>query len=269
MSFINLKRLFSLIAIAGALMGSRAAIASDHDDGEIDLKGRSLNLTDLFVFREDWQHAGGDNSKLVMIMNTNPRSLPGQQYFFSTNARYEFHISRVANRQTRPTGADDITLRFTFGDPVVDTKANGSIASGYQPVTMVTIKDGVETAATSTINSCSITDSATDAVATCADGSDMSVGTSTFKVFAGMRQDPFFFDVNGFFQTRRSLLNNVVASKFASNGVGYNAGSGDFTAYYNVNSIAVSVPMAFLQADSRGGFANTIFDVWETISIAD
>jgi hypothetical protein len=94
--------------------------ASDHDDGELDLKGRSLNLTDLFVFREDWQDGSqADSGNLVLIMNTNPRSLARQQYNFSTQGRYEFHLGRVtaANKNVAPTGSSDVLIRFEFGAP--------------------------------------------------------------------------------------------------------------------------------------------------------
>lgn len=95
--------------------------ASDHDDGEVDTKGRNLNLTDLFVFREQDQNAKAGQDDLIFVMNTNPRSLPRQQYYFSDTAQYNFKISRVNNKDATPTGQPDVSLRFLFSAP----KTNG------------------------------------------------------------------------------------------------------------------------------------------------
>ena len=91
----------SAVALASAL-GAGAYFnhseASDHDDGERDIKSRALNLTDHFAFKSPT--APGE---LSLIMYFNPRSLPGKQYFLSPQARYEFHVTRVATRTTAPS----------------------------------------------------------------------------------------------------------------------------------------------------------------------
>jgi hypothetical protein len=113
-------------------------MASDHDDGEVDTKGRNLNLTDLYAFREQDQNPAAKPDDLVLIMNTNPRSIARQQYFFSTNARYEFKLSRVSDNNATPTGKEDMTLRFEFGAPD---------ARKQQPIKFTAIKDGQEMSA--------------------------------------------------------------------------------------------------------------------------
>jgi hypothetical protein len=109
----------SIVALAlAAVVGVSAGLlnASDHDDGEADLKGRALNITDLFIFREKDQNPGASDGDLVMIMNVNPRSLPRQQCAFSTSAVYGLHVSRVANNDATPTGAANANLRFETND---------------------------------------------------------------------------------------------------------------------------------------------------------
>lgn len=215
---------------------SNVANASDHDDGESDLKGRAVNLTDLYVFREDNQNGvGADNDQLILIMNSNPRSVAGQQYYFSDKARYEFHVTRVGDNSAIPTGADDVILRFTFGAPD---------ANKQQAITLTTIKGGTETAATGALLTTALPGT-TEVVNTA------TVGGDTLSVFAGLREDPFFFDVTSFFQTRAT---GMVALKGSNDAV-------DFTAGYNVNSIVARVPIAFLQSAGE-----TNFDVWTTIS---
>jgi glycogen debranching enzyme len=120
-----------LVLIAG--FGAISIMASDHDDGEVDTKGRNLNLTDLYAFREKDQNPSAADGNLVFIMNTNPRSLARQQYYFSTRARYEFKVTRVTNNDATPTGKPDVVLRFEFGAPN---------AYNQQQVKLTAIRDG-------------------------------------------------------------------------------------------------------------------------------
>src|SRR5678815_4148447 len=101
----------ALLTAAG-IATTKFAVASDHDDGETDIKARALNLTDHFAFRSP-----AATSELSLIMYFNPRSLPGRQYFLSTNARYEFHVSKVASKTATPTTKDDWVFRFEAGAP--------------------------------------------------------------------------------------------------------------------------------------------------------
>lgn len=216
--------------------------ASDHDDGEVDTKGRNVNLTDLYVFREGDQNPQASQDDLVLIMNTNPRSLARQQYYFSTNARYEFHIARVADNNATPTGESDVTLRFEFGAPN---------AEQVQPVQITALQGD------KVLHSTAMT---TPLSQTQANVQSVSLGDNQFSVFAGLREDPFFFDVEQFFRVRAGLAGKgpAVGFRSASEAV-------DFTKGYNVNAIAVRVPIRFLQDNTS---AKT-FDVWQTISVKD
>ena len=221
---------------------------SDHDDGELDLKGRALNLTDLYVFREDSQTANpGDSGNMILIMNLNPRSMPGQEYFFSTRARYEFHLTRnQADQKTvRPTGRDDITFRFSFGAPD---------AAGKQAINFTAITNNNEYVSNSGMTT-PLGNSKAGNITT----NQLIANGSTFGVFAGLREDPFFFDVEQFFKVRAQALSTQTFLGFLPSG-----DAKDFTHNYNVLSIVMRVPINFLQ---NGDATNTIFDVWETISI--
>ena len=78
----NVLRLNAVVLGVSLTLGGMAGYtnASDHDDGEVDTKGRNLNLTDLYVFRDGDQNPQGSKDNLVFIMNTNPRSVARQQY---------------------------------------------------------------------------------------------------------------------------------------------------------------------------------------------
>lgn len=247
---MNLKK---LIALGGLALGLSLGVAiipqhaktSDHDDGEVDTKGRNLNLTDLFVFREKDQNSTASSGDLIFIMNTNPRSLARQQYYFSTRARYEFKVTRVTNNDATPTGKSDVVLRFQFSAP------NNQ---GQQDITVTAIQDGVKSVArtkgkTTPLNPNPSTPPIINQI---------SVGGSTLSVFAGLREDPFFFDVEQYFRVRAGArgIGPTVGFRPPSNAV-------DFAKGYNVNAIAVRVPRSFLQ----GATSAKTFDVWETISV--
>ena len=217
-------------------------VASDHDDGEADLKGRALNITDLYAFREKDQNPGAADGDLVFIMNVNPRSLPRQQYYFSTNAAYQIHVDRIGSNDATPTGQTDVLLRFEFGAPAKD---------GSQRIKLTAKRDGQTFEAESgTLRTTPLAAAATPNVAR------VSIGVGTLSIFAGLREDPFFFDVEQYFKVRAGAAGLGPAVGFRNPGY-------DFTAGYNVLSIAVRVPRAWLQGRTQA----TTFDVWSTISV--
>lgn len=233
-------------AIASGL-GVWSARASDHDDGENDNKARALNLTDVYAFREDWQTGNpADAGNLIVIMNVNPRSLPRQPYYFSTNARYELHFGRVtaAAVDLAPTGLEDVILRFEFGPE----------SQGTQLLTATWVEGGEETVASPAIVPASTTSLENSTNNTAFSINDFTANGHTFTVFAGLREDPFFFDVESFFRMRGG--EGVAAIRTTSEAV-------DFTSGYNVSSIVTRIPIAAL----AGAGDDDKFDIWATVSL--
>jgi hypothetical protein len=230
----------ALVMASSVLAGSQLLTASDHDDGEMDMKGRALNITDLYAFRERDQNPAAADGELVFMMNVNPRSLARQQYYFSTTAQYALHVGRVSNNDATPTGRADATLRFEFGAPSRD---------GSQRIKIIAVRDGVTSEA-------DLPNVRTTPLGTAPIVNRVSVGGGMLQLFAGLREDPFFFDVEQYFRVRAGALKLGPAVGFRSPGV-------DFTAGYNVLSIAVRVPRAWLQ----GRTSATTFDVWTTVSV--
>ncbi|MBE9031563.1 DUF4331 domain-containing protein [filamentous cyanobacterium LEGE 11480] len=213
--------------------------ASDHDDGEVDTKGRNLNLTDLYVFREKDQNPQASADDLVFVMNTNPRSVARQQYFFSTRARYQFHVTRVNNKDAMATGRSHMIIRMKFGKP----DKNQS-----QPVTVTVLGNGKPRsfrAQTTPLNQP-------------AQSYQGRVGQHHIAMFAGLREDPFFFDVEQFFRVRAGARKTGPAVGFRDPSKAL-----DFAKGYNVNTVALRVPIKLLQA----GTDAKVFDVWQTISL--
>ena len=258
--------------ISAAILGtSHVGLASDHDDGETDSKSRALNLTDHYVFKS--------GSDLSLVMYFNPRALAGTQYLMSPNARYEFHLAKVASKTAAPSTADDFVFRF---------EAGAADAGGVQPVTLTILKNGA-VVGTHTGKSTDFASSKanTNQSLTINTGSAGGVG---FKYFVGMRADSFHFDVTRFFQVRaflasrffggaggngnkdtpfpaptcdgKTFLSGAGAHNYSVDGVHlFNPPScaPDFTKNYNVTSIALNVPIADLDG--------TVFDTWSTISV--
>ncbi len=230
------------------LLNPGGLVASDHDDGETDNKARALNLTDLYAFREKDQNpnAGVPEGDLVFVMNTNPRSVARQQYYFSPNARYNFHVTRVANKNDAATGHKDLTLWFKFRAP----------RGNQQEINVILDDEEGRSVVTHTVSGGPIL---TTPVNGPADRppivNEIDIRGHKVRVYAGLREDPFFFDVEQYFRVRAGALGIGPAAGFRNPGL-------DFAAGYNVNAIVVSVPLALLHGTTK----TTVFDVWETIS---
>ncbi|GAB4461473.1 MAG: hypothetical protein OHK0037_10600 [Elainellaceae cyanobacterium] len=255
-----LKQAIAFSALAGLLSVTATGLtsslkpaplqASDHDDGDIDVRSRALSLTDLYVFREIDQNRAARAGDLVLVLNTNPRSLARQQYYFSSNAQYDIKIARVANVDNAPVPQPDLTLRFTFSPP---NKGN------RQVVTLTTLDGNGRGTSTNTTTGGSriLTTAITDTVPRL---NTVRARGSNLTVFAGLREDPFFFDVEAYFRVRAAVAGFGPAAGFRSPDTAI-----DFAKGYNVNTIVVRVPQRLL---AGGGNVNT-FDVWGTLNIRD
>jgi hypothetical protein len=270
----------STALVAALALGATMHVgqASDHDDGENSFKERALNLTDHFAFKSP-----ADPTKLSLVMYFNPRSLPGRQYSMSTNARYEFHVSKVADKLAGPTVKDDYVFRF---------EAQSPDAAGVQQIKLTVLKDGAEVGA--------VDGSSTSFGASKANQIKTNTGNAggiDVQWFVGQRADSFHFDVVRFFQVRAfladrlfggpdgngnpnaSLADNCRGDKFLLPALGMGGEAGnvsdgdninlfnppscapDFTKNLNVTAIVLNVPIAQL-----GG---TVFDTWSTISVGE
>lgn len=261
----------SVIA-AGAIAGTaymNTGHASDHDDGETDLKARALNLTDNFAFK-----SGND---LSLVLYTNPRSLPGRQYFLSPNARYELHVSKAATKTTAPTAADDYVFRFEASPP---------LPTGNQMITLTVLANGTVVGTHSGMSTAFSGSKANSSIVSNAG----TVGSFDVRYFVGQRADSFYFDVNRFFEVRSFLAQRFFGGAggtgdntatlaancnnqglFSENGGPTDADgvnlwnppscAPDFTKGLNVTAIVLNVSLASLSGE--------IFDTWSTISVKE
>jgi hypothetical protein len=270
MSLLSTSMLAAAAMIATA---GHTVYASDHDDGETDLKSRALNLSDHFAFRSPT-----DPTKLDLVMYFNPRSLPGRQYTMSTKARYEFHVSKAATKTTAPTMADDYVFRFEAAD---------DDGTGVQNVTLTAFVNGTQSG-TLAGKTTTIAASKAGTLTT----NTGKAGAIDAKFFIGPRADSFHFDVVRFFQVRAFLAQRFfggpggigdATATLAPNcrGDAFLGAEGpggadndkvnlfnppscapDFTKDLNVTAIVLEVPISEL-----GG--GTVFDTWSIVSVAE
>ena len=206
-------KLLLLVAASGILLGGTMLFAADHIDSPA-VTNQSTDITDVYVFR------GQDPSNLVFVANTQGLMAPSAtgNAKFDQNTLVEFNIDN---------NGDNIE------DLVIQCELDGNKMRVHGPIkpSMTGNQSRIEGGVTAEVNVTQY-------------GSAAQIGASNgIKVFAGPRDDPFFFDLNQF--------KKVIAGSDA----GFNNPGSDTFAGTNVMSIVVEVPKALL------GSANTI-NVW-------
>lgn len=211
--------------------------AADHLDAPTAKSNHQIDITDLYAFKS--------GAGTTLIMNVNPLTTPADSKTarFSTSALYEFKVDVSGD------GVADISYRVKFG--ATRFASDGAVVQNYavrratgdsarrNEWTGVNYGGGGTTAYQRTINR-------------------VTTLTGGIRGFAGVRDDPFFFDLAGFATFKTELLKGTTDVPTLL---------GDFTgtdtfAGTNVSSIALWVPDRYL-----GGTGRHI-GVWATTSLA-
>ena len=221
------------ITVAVAILAGQRLLASDHQDTpEVELNPR-MDINDVFAF------PGSGADRIVLAMTTSS-PLQGTSASFDNNLLYQFRIDSDGD------AIEDRVIQVTF---------NGTGAN--QTVTV----RGPVAPATTGMRSVLVTDPQAISGAV-----GQSLGTATgVQVFAGLRDDPFFIDLEQFFAIvpdRRpstgplSQPQTQTATSFRSPGI-------DFLRDYNALAIVVEVPKAML---TNASGADASIGVWGTVS---
>ncbi len=181
-----------------ALLPASATMGADHLEAPAVQADGSIDIADLFLF----QNPNNANNS-VMVLTVNPFAGSGNSgTTFNPNASYQFQFDNDGD------AVADVTYATTFAAPV----------AGTQAYTVTRTSGGV-----SSVIATSTTDVAGSTVGTAAGG----------QVQAGLFDDPFFFDLNGF-----------------SNGLAFTGD--DAFAGANVSAIVLDIP----SSDFIGGSPN-------------
>ncbi|HQZ51500.1 MAG: DUF4331 family protein [Chitinophagaceae bacterium] len=215
-----MKKKLLLGSLLGVVMVGGIIFAADHIDAPA-VTGAgpsSLNndITDIYAFQSP-----ADNSKMVFVMNTQGLLSPAASATatFPSNVMFEFNIDNSGDN------VEDLVIQClvqngrmrVYGPVVVGTPGITSTGKTSGPMTEVAVTSYA---------------SATPVTATNANG---------VRVFAGPRDDPFFFD---FTRYNMVLANPVIG--FANPGNDTFKGS-------NVMSIVVEVPKSLLGTSATIG----------------
>ena len=205
------KKLLALSIVGMALLGG-IIYAADHIDAPAVTGANSTSLgndiTDIYAFQNP-----GDNTKMDFVINTQGllSSSASGSASFPSNVMYELNIDNTGDN------VEDLVIQFLIQNGKV--RAYGPVAPAAAGTTSTVKTNGPMTEAAVT-----------------AYGSSPVIGSNSngIKVFAGPRDDPFFFDLTRF----KEVIGGTQTS-FRNPGVDAFAGT-------NVMSLVIEVPKSLL-----------------------
>jgi len=233
-----------IVAAAASLVMPLALIqtarGSDHADTPDNAKNPGQDLSDVYVFPSP-----SDSSKVVLVMNASPLITPAEiaSRRFDPNVLYQFKIDNTGDN------VEDLVIQARFKGTGSNQQCmiSGPAAPSETGIKSTWLKP------------------------------DENVGTfdNTFtlsngvKVFCGTREDPFFFDLEQFFNILPDraypITHQEVADPDAPQATSFRNPGIDFLSngHYNVLSIVVELPKTMLK-----GTNGDKIGVWCTTSKA-
>lgn len=215
-----------MLTLALFAIGVQRAVGSDHADTPQIAQSPGTDITDVFLFPSP-----GNANNVVLVMTVNPLITPPTKNntFFDPNVLYQFKIDRNND------AVEDLVIQAKF----TGTGANQTvhIAGPAAPASTGTTNTFLAPhATTGTFN-------------------QTFSPTANMQVFAGVREDPFFFDLERFFEIlpdRATPINGIPvnnpndpqATTWRAAGQAF-----DFLSNgnYSVLAIVVELPKSMLQ----------------------
>ena len=230
----------TLLLAAAASMGFalRTSLASDHQDTpEVELHPR-LDINDVYAF------PGTSPDRMALVLTTSSPITPAA----STGAGFDPGILYQIKVDNTGDGVEDVVLQFTF-----DGQGNAQ---------QVTMRGPLTPSQTGTLTSVASTGP------TLTGATNSIIGSpSGIQLFAGLRDDPFYIDLEQFFKIipdrapvqgpLSKIGPNPEASAFRDPGI-------DFLRGINTLAIAVELPESLLLPPGAG--ADPKLGIWATTS---
>ena len=215
------RLLFALLA-GVALITAGVIYASDHIDAP-NVKNKTTDITDLYAFQST------DNANnLVFVLNTQGLLSPAA----TATAKFDENTLIQLNIDNTGDAVEDLVIQCKYNASTKKMEVYGPIKPSATG-----LRSKIEGHMTASV----------DVTPYNASTPISATGSTGVKVFAGPRDDPFFFDLN---QYHKILAGT--ASGFANPGSDAFAGT-------NVMSVVLEVPKALLNAPSSGNL-----NVWLT-----
>jgi hypothetical protein len=186
----KLERMLLGIVAAVCLSAPLPSLAADHRDAPTVDDYSAIDINDVFMFRDPPCNAAPCASKnLVMVLSTQAVANPkfGPSYHFQSNALYRFNFSTTptAIKLGKPTASIDVVFSPFGNNP--SCPAPRPLCQTFRvffPDNRVVEGPVTQGTANATPNQPVVTRIVTP--------------QGPIKVFAGPREDPFFFDLVGF-----------------------------------------------------------------------
>src|SRR5499433_1044121 len=188
--------------------------AADHAEATNVAADPGADLADVFAFLDP-----NDNSKVVLAMDVEGFVVPSELLnlsFFAPDVTYEFQIENTGD---------------AIADQFIDVTFSPQTSRSKPQTATIKLPNGAQFTAPTTVQTLAATPN--PFVVT----TDPATGVS---FFAGLTDDPFFFDIVGFSRFMASVtLGNPDPTKLQR--------GRDSFAGYNIHMIALSVPAALLK----------------------
>jgi hypothetical protein len=244
--------------------------ASSHREAPLIAMDPEADITDFYFFRS----YEPDRANYVdLIMNVIPGEEPsaGPNYYnFDPNVLYTFNVDNNAN------GTDNVQFQFQFTTEFRGVNKNLGLFLGFVALPPITALDGAgseglgirQKYTVTMIKNGTKTELASGLIAVPSNVGRRTMpdypglakqgiytvknDSNSIRVFAGQRQDPFYIDLGGVFDTlnlRRSPLPLLTTAEDANDKV--NPFGVDMLSGFNVNTIALEVPASMLTSDGK------------------
>lgn len=215
------SKIMLTVAITLVISGS-IVWAADHVDSPA-VTNQTTDITDVYAFR------GADANNIVFVGNTQGLLAPSA----TATAKFDVNTLLEFNIDNNNDNIEDLVIQAIY---------DGTKMKFYGPVvpSQKGTKSQIEGAVTAEVN---VTPYGSSPIT--------ATGTNGIKVFAGPRDDPFFFDLNQF----KKVIGGTAT--------GFNNPGTDSFAGTNVLSLVVEIPKSLLNAGS--GKVNLWFETKKKI----
>jgi hypothetical protein len=246
-----------------------AAQSASHREAPLISFYPGADITDFFMFRS---YEPGQTDKAIFIMDVNPGSEPSaapNYWNFDPSVVYSVNVDNDGDGHANDvrfelrfksevrgfTDALDLPLSYLGGKtlpPITDLDSPGIGLRQHYEVKMMrggvkgqTISKGL-IAVPSNVGPRTM-----PSYETLADQGVYELGNG-MRVFAGQRQDPFYIDLGGIFDTLNLRRDPPVLTPAEDEADDANNFGTDMLSGFNVSTIALEVPIALLTADGKG-----------------
>jgi hypothetical protein len=259
-------RQLSLGTLALAL--SATAFAASHRNGPLLLEDQTANLNDFYLFRSYEQ---GRSDRIVMSMSTqgfqNPANGPSY-YKFSDSVLYRFNVNNARGLDGNPDMQVDIIFATELKPNPTFVSYFGKIESLDSPgiflnqtykVVLRNLRTGTQTTFDRDRNGRPLTVAPPNMGPNSTPNYEANLGSKAvfelsngMRVFAGPRDDAFYFDSGATFDTLNFRAPAPVLAGAADMGPGAAAPTAvDGFAGYNISLIAIEAPITMFTANNQ------------------